>query len=287
MKKIKKSVYIILVITCLGIGISFPFLKQEYKEYEQKQPDESVVKEEEDPFLIALKAEKYFIESNLERYLSYSENKSISTSKIISDVNANLDKEMYIDVKKTNTSDENLMLVNKYYYLTEDYEPNDLVTLSAKYNTGLNSKMRKEAAEHFMEMADKALLDNITIKNASGYRSYKYQVNLYNNYVKRDGQEAADKYSARPGFSEHQTGLTTDINIINDSFEKTPAFKWLQENAYKYGFILRFPKEKEYMTGYKYESWHYRYVGVDAALQMYDENLTLEEYYAYYVQKNI
>lgn len=162
MKKIKKSVYIILVITCLGIGISFPFLKQEYKEYEQKQPDESVVKEEEDPFLIALKAEKYFIESNLERYLSYSENKSISTSKIISDVNANLDKEMYIDVKKTNTSDENLMLVNKYYYLTEDYEPNDLVTLSAKYNTGLNSKMRKEAAEHFMEMADKALLDNIT-----------------------------------------------------------------------------------------------------------------------------
>ncbi len=287
MKKIKKSVYIILVITCLGIGISFPFLKQEYKEYEQKQPDESVVKEEEDPFLIALKAEKYFIESNLERYLSYSENKSISTSKIISDVNANLDKEMYIDVKKTNTSDENLMLVNKYYYLTEDYEPNDLVTLSAKYNTGLNSKMRKEAAEHFMEMADKALLDNITIKNASGYRSYKYQVNLYNNYVKRDGQEAADKYSARPGFSEHQTGLTTDINIINDSFEKTPAFKWLQENAYKFGFILRFPKEKEYMTGYKYESWHYRYVGVDAALQMYDENLTLEEYYAYYVQKNI
>ena len=283
MSSVKKKVYILFVITCLGIGILFPFLKHEYKEYEEeKMINEPEV--EEDLFLISLRNEKYYVENNLERYLKYSENKSISTSKIISDVNANLDKEMYKDIEKTDISDEYLMLVNKYYYLTEDYEPNDLVTLDSAYNMGLNNKMRKEAAEKFMEMSNAALLDNITIKNASGYRSYQYQANLYTNYVKRDGVEAADKYSARPGHSEHQTGLTTDINIINDSFEKTPAFRWLQENAYKYGFILRFPKDKEYMTGYKYEPWHYRYVGVNVALQMYDEDLTLEEYYAYYVQ---
>jgi len=176
------------------------------------------------------------------------------------------------------------MLVNKYYYLTEDYEPDDLVTLTSKYNTGVNSKMRKEAANQFMKMSDAATLDNITIKNASGYRSYQYQVNLYNKYVERDGKKAADTYSARPGFSEHQTGLTSDINQIDNSFENTDAFKWLQDNAYKYGFILRFPKDKEDVTGYQYEPWHYRYVGEYVAEKMHDENLTLEEYYAYYVQ---
>jgi len=228
---------------------------------------------------------KYYIAKNLDRYLKYAEiNTDLVLSKIITDVNSNLDKTKYEDTEKTNTKDDNLMLVNKYYYLTEDYEPDDLITLTSKYNTGVNSKMRKEAAEQFMKMSDAATLDNITIKNASGYRSYNYQVNLYNKYVERDGKKAADTYSARPGFSEHQTGLTSDINQIDNSFENTYAFKWLQDNAYKYGFILRFPKDKEDVTGYQYEPWHYRYVGEYVAEKMHDENLTLEEYYAYYVQ---
>ena len=145
--------------------------------------------------------------------------------------------------------------------------------------------MRKEAAEAFMKMVDGAMLDNIILKNSSAYRSYDYQVNLYDKYVKRDGKEKADIYSARPGYSEHQTGLCADINTINSSFANTKEAKWLAKNAYKYGFILRFPKDKEDVTGYKYEPWHYRYVGIKVAKIIYEENLTLEEYYAYYIDK--
>lgn len=231
-----------------------------------------------------LKNEQYYIKNNLTRYLEYAKNTDLSPNKIITDVNSNLDKTKYEDTEKTNINDNYLMLVNKYYYLTEDYTPSDLITLTAKYNTGVNSKMRKVAADHFMEMSDAATLDNITIKNASGYRSYNYQEKLYNNYVERDGKKAADTYSARPGFSEHQTGLTSDINQIDNSFENTDAFRWLQKHAHEYGFILRFPKDKEDVTGYQYEPWHYRYVGIKAAKQIHDENLTLEEYYAYYIK---
>lgn len=287
-RKLKKIVYLLLFLFCFVLVFLF-FKLGRKSEVKEDSPNEEtktqeVVNPQEDPFVTALKKEKYYIEDYLERYLSYSQDKDISASVAIRNVNSNLDREMYTDTEQTDISVGNLMLVNKYYYLKEDFEPDDLVTLNAKYNSGANSKMRKEAAEHFMEMSDAALLDNISIKNASGYRSYTYQVGLYNRYVQRDGKEAADTYSARPGYSEHQTGLVSDINIVDDSFEKTPAFRWLQENAYKYGFILRFPKDKEYITGYKYESWHYRYVGVEVAKQMHEEDLTLEEYYAYYVR---
>ena len=229
--------------------------------------------------------EKYYIEKNKTRYLAYyNKNNDLSLNKIIINVNCNLDKTKYEDITKTDISKNNLMLVNKYYYLTENYVPNNLITLDEKYNKGINSKMQKEAAEAFMKMSDAALLDNIIIKNASAYRSFEYQVNLYNNYVEKDGKKAADTYSARPGFSEHQTGLVSDINQIDSGFETTDAFKWLDKNAYKYGFILRFPKDKEDITGYSYEPWHFRYVGTKEAKQIKKENLTLEEYYAYYIE---
>ena len=108
---------------------------------------------------------------------------------------------------------------------------------------------------------------------------------MYDRYVKRDGKKKADIYSARPGYSEHQTGLCTDINTVDSSFANTKEAKWLADNSYKYGFILRFPKGKEDITGYKYEPWHYRYVGEETAKIIYDEDLTLEEYYAYYIEK--
>lgn len=235
--------------------------------------------------LANLTKEKYYLNKNVARYLDYGNNKSLSAKKIISIVNSNADLKFYTNVKETNMKKNNLILVNKFYHLKNGYEPNDLTILSAKYNKGSNSSMRKEAAEAFMKMSDAALLDNIIIKNASAYRSYEYQVNLYNKYVKRDGKDQADIYSARPGYSEHQTGLCTDINIIDSSFDNTNEAKWLKENAYKYGFILRFPKDKEDITGYKYESWHYRYVGKKAAKIIKDDNITLEEYYAYYIEK--
>lgn len=240
----------------------------------------------EDSLENSFKNEKYYIANNLKRYLAYyEENKELSFGKIVSDVNANMDKTKYEDVRETDLNKGILILVNKYYYLPDGYNPSDLVTLTSKYNSGINSKMRKEAALAFMEMSDAATLDNVIIKNASAFRSYEYQVNLYEKYVEKDGKKAADTYSARPGFSEHQTGLALDINQIDSGFEATDAFKWLAKNAYKYGFIIRFPKDKEDITGYSYESWHWRYVGKKAAKIIKDEDITFEEYYAYYVEK--
>jgi D-alanyl-D-alanine carboxypeptidase len=114
---------------------------------------------------------------------------------------------------------------------------------------------------------------------SSGYRSYSYQENLYNNYVYQDGKEAADTYSARPGHSEHQTGLAFDLNTIDDSFAYTDEGKWVAQNCYKYGLILRYPEGKEKQTGYKYESWHLRYVGKELAEKLYNNGnwITLEE----------
>ena len=121
----------------------------------------------------------------------------------------------------------------------------------------------------------------------SPYRSYNTQNNLYERYAAQDGYDEADTYSARPGYSEHQTGLAFDVTSKSTTlgtFENTEEFKWMKNNAYKYGFILRYPKGKENITGYIYESWHYRYVGKDVAKYIYENDLTFEEYYEYYVK---
>ena len=235
--------------------------------------------------LASLVLEKYYINDNVARYLDYGNSHNVDSKKIISLVNSKADLGFYNESLDSNLNDNNLVLVNKFYHLKEDYTPTDLVTLGGQYNRGVNNKMRKEAAEALMKMVDAAKLDNIILYNASAFRSYDYQVNLYNRYIKRDGKEAADKYSARPGYSEHQTGLCSDLNNISDSFDGTDEAIWLKNNAYKYGFILRFPKGKEDITGYKYEPWHYRYVGLDAAKIIHDDDITLEEYYAYYIEK--
>lgn len=126
-----------------------------------------------------------------------------------------------------------------------------------------------------------AKLDGLNIYISSGFRSYATQKRVYNNYVKRDGIEGADRYSSRPGHSDHQTGLAFDLNTINDSFQYTAEAKWLSQNAYKYGFTIRFPKGREEETGYKYESWHFRYVGEDLATKLYNNGnwLSIEGYF--------
>ena len=234
--------------------------------------------------LADLVQEKYYIHDNVARYLDYGNSVDVDAKKVISMVNSKADLGFYSNTYDSNLNDGNLILVNKFYHLKEDYTPNDLINLSGQYNKGANSKMRKEAAEAFMKMVDAAKLENIILYNMSAFRSYDYQVNLYNKYIKRDGKAAADKYSARPGYSEHQSGLCSDLNNISDSFDGSDEAIWLKNNAYKYGFILRFPKGKEDITGYKYEPWHYRYVGLEAAKIIYEDDITLEEYYAYYIE---
>lgn len=159
---------------------------------------------------------------------------------------------------------DGILIVNKTY------------PLPSSYNPGVNSEA--QAALNKMFAAAKAE-KNLKMWVCSGFRSYTVQKNLYNSYVRRDGAENADRYSARPGHSEHQTGFAFDINYADDRFKGTPEASWLAENAYKYGFILRYPEGKEQITGYMFEPWHYRYVGVENAAKIYASGLTLEEYF--------
>lgn len=232
--------------------------------------------------------EKYFIINYLDRYLNYYDsNKDLEYKEIITRVNSNLDYEFYVDSSESDISKGMYTLVNKYNYLKQDYIPENLVSVTGIYARD-SAKLVKVAYDNFVKMADAAREEDLTIKVTTGYRSYSFQSTLYNNYVKADGVKNADTYSARPGFSEHQLGYSADLtnakNVSFDNFENTKEYKWLQDNAYKYGFIMRFPKGKEYITGYQFESWHYRYVGEKIAIYIHENDITYEEYYAYYLR---
>lgn len=224
----------------------------------------------------------YFKEDNLERYFNYyKDNSDMDYTDIITYVNIGLDNEHYTNVIDVDKQDDILVLVNKYHKLSSDYVPSDLEILSSKYAVG-TQKLRKEAKDKFMEMCDAAKEDGINIKAGSTYRSYSYQQGLYNRYVNRDGKKEADRYSARAGYSEHQTGLAIDILNGKNEFidEDNKEYDWLVNNCYKFGYILRYTKEDEDITGYQFESWHFRYVGTDVAMVIKDTGLTYDEYMA-------
>jgi len=162
-----------------------------------------------------------------------------------------------------------ILLVNKQNPLPSDYAPG----------------VDPEAKNAFEEMRAEALKSEIDLIAFSTFRDFNRQTELYEGYVAKDGQEKADRYSARPGFSEHQTGLAFDIgesskeeHWASASFGDTEAGKWVAANAHRYGFILRYPEGKEQLTGYMHESWHFRYVGNDVAKEIYEADITLEEY---------
>ena len=177
-----------------------------------------------------------------------------------------------------------LMIVNKEYGLSEEYKPNDLTKVEhCDFSVGSDEchQLKKEPAEAIEEMFAAAREDGYEIIMRTGYRSYGYQAALYESYKEKDGEEAADKYSARPGSSEHQSGLCCDVGIEGkdlNAFEGTGEAKWIADNSWKYGFVVRYPQDKEDITGYMYEAWHIRYVGKEAAKYMHEKNLTLEEY---------
>ncbi len=155
-----------------------------------------------------------------------------------------------------------ILIVNKTYALPADYNPGIDPTAQSALN----------------QMISSAGADGVSLWIASGFRSYDKQKTLYNNYVARDGKTEADRYSARPGHSEHQTGLAFDLNSLEQSFGETKEGKWIAANCWKYGFILRYPQNKENETGYMYEPWHVRYVGKDVAKDVHNSGLCLEEY---------
>lgn len=157
---------------------------------------------------------------------------------------------------------QGILIANKTYGLPEDYNP------------GLDS----ETESAFNTLSEAAANQGLDIYLSSGFRSYETQARIYGSYVDSYGKESADTFSARPGYSEHQTGLAIDVNTIDDSFAGTPEAEWLAKHAYEYGFIIRYPKGKESITGYKYEPWHIRYLGVEKATEVYNSGLTLEEF---------
>lgn len=175
-----------------------------------------------------------------------------------------------------------LVLVNKTYQLPEQYKPAHLVAMPDKYSTGELKELQQPAMEAFVQMCDAARKDGHWLHNRSAYRTHAIQQMLYNRNVAKYGAQKAALYSARPRHSEHQTGLAVDINKVALDFEKTPAFAWLQENAHKFGFIMRYPRGKEAITGYEYEPWHYRYVGKEAATFIHKHHLVFEEYIQYF-----
>lgn len=180
------------------------------------------------------------------------------------------------------------VLVNKSYSLNEDDAPDDLVLVDVP--TVLESveirQMRQVAADALKEMFSAAEEEGIILHARSGYRSYQTQVQLFNNYVENHGEEAANRYSARPGESEHQTGLAMDVTSESVNYQLTEAFGeteegiWVKENAHDYGFIIRYPEGKEAITGYIFEPWHLRFLGKELATDVYESGLTYEEYLA-------
>ncbi|HAF60089.1 MAG TPA: D-alanyl-D-alanine carboxypeptidase family protein [Bacillota bacterium] len=184
-----------------------------------------------------------------------------------------------------------LILINKQNPVDKDYKPEDLVPIE-KYYAADRSKaaryMRKEAAQQFYKLVEAAAEEGYELVMTTAYRSYDFQQILWNNYVANEGEAAASRFSARPGQSEHQSGLAVDVSSpsvdysLTETFCKTEEGIWLAQNAHRFGFIIRFPEGKESITGYLYEPWHIRYVGEPVATEIYAKDLTLEEYLELY-----
>lgn len=215
----------------------------------------------------------------LDRYLAWREAHPEDTPEnAVFSVNADRDLAFYSAVSETVDPAGTVVLVNKHYALPANYVP-ELEALGYGYGSG---SLRPEAAQAFRAMADAARAEGVSLRSVSAYRSYGSQKITYNNYLKKYKRSVVDNFSARPGHSEHQTGLALDINVASSKahFENTKAFAWLKAHCAEYGFILRYDKGKEAVTGYRFEPWHYRYVGVDAAKACMEQGLCYEEYLA-------
>nr|WP_204542614.1 M15 family metallopeptidase [Peribacillus deserti] len=239
-----------------------PFMKKNKEEQEEKQSKSKTDQKQED---LQASSEMTIPEG------SYNVTKELNGKNVIQNSN-NL-----------------LILVNKEFTLPRDYAPADLVkpnvNFSFRESDEEKSFLRQEAAKALEDMFQAALADGIELYAVSGYRSYQRQELLFEAEIQQVGREKAVQAVAYPGTSEHQTGLSMDISskssdlLLTESFESVPEGIWLAENAYKFGYILRYPKGQENSTGYQYEPWHYRYVGKETAKNLHEKNYTLEQYF--------
>lgn len=313
--KVKKQVWIFFIILLFliigvyaGLKIREDYLYKQTTEYKlleigytkeeiellNEKTSEKVIEQllasSKNNVLLDIIKEPFYLKKYLERYLNfYQKNTSYTTKDIVTYVNTNNDYAYYDHDIDTDTSKDYLLLVNKYYHLSNDYVPTDLVSISNKYYYGENHKIRKTAYDAFIDMWNAAYNEGIYLIINSSYRTYESQMNVYDDYKNSRGTTYADSIAARPGYSEHQTGLALDIfskdYTTASTFKGSNAHVWLQNNAYRFGFIERYQEGKEKITGFAAESWHYRYVGVDAATYIHDNNITFDEYYAYFIEK--
>lgn len=303
--EVKRAIVLIIAVVLVVVGIKIfqnrdttlkDLQNKGYTENEinillntlSKEEIKNVIESEYNGDLPKFLDSKYYIHDNLQKYLDFckDENNSRKFSNtcnskniadIISIINTNAYIEWYTNTKEV-TNLSNTMLVNKHNYLPADYAPSDIQNIRTMYAYDGHS-IKEEVYDQFIKMWSSANKEGLSLIINSSYRTFEDQERIY--------AINSDDYASKPGFSEHQTGLALDIvtpGSIGNDFENTEEFKWLKNNAHKYGFILRYPKEKEHITGYSYESWHYRYLGIDLATKVYNSNLSYEEYYAYYCE---
>ena len=220
---------------------------------------------------------------NYDRYVDYSNETGEDNETTVLAVNLDMDKEDYSDpliISDFSTD----MLVNKHRSLTEDYEPDDLVSIDSEYAADDTQAGARIAVNAFISMYKAAKDEGLDLVINSSYRSYQDQVDICDTYRELYGENYVQNYVAQPGFSEHQTGLSFDIGSRNSNiFAESDEYTWVQENAHKYGFIQRFPEEYEAITGFRAEPWHYRYVGKKIATYIYEHDISFEEYYVIFL----
>jgi len=286
---------VIVILFAAVILVLLPFSVPVYANY-------SIVKDSFDAFdfdeymdIIAEMAKTeehpHYLAENSQRYKAYQEsNPNIPFDKVIAYVNVNIDLGHYEEIVTVADPDKITVLVNKNFALPSEWEPDDFVDI------GGGHLMRREAAEMFNNMRDAMREANMNLTVVVTYRSYARQRNHYNNAVARNGRANAEAGFARAGHSEHQTGLAIDVLhkghdgglMMHQGFEGSRQIKWLIDNAYEFGFILRFPEGYRNLSGFIYEPWHWRYVGIPVATAMHNEGIKLyEEFYGRYLAQGV
>ena len=312
----KQAYYLLAVIVFLVVGVILGI--NFYNDFKYKQTNEykltskgysledtnilldklsensisSLINQDKNDTIVDLVKEKYFLEKNLDRYLAYiEEEEEDNLTDVVAIVNVNADHKWYEEELETDTSLNEQMIVNKFYALSEDYTPENLVSIPLDYSYGTEgeNQLIEYAYDKFLDLWQAAHDEGFYLMVTSSYRDYASQKEIYDYRKATQGERKADETAARPGHSEHQTGLVVDMTSTTEpsatDFSESEAYKWLKEHAHEFGFIERYPADKEYLTGYSPESWHWRYVGIEAATVMHEENITYDEYYAFYLTK--
>ena len=241
-----------------------------------------------DKNIVKFMNEKYFIYKNLSKYLEYKkDNKLESYTNIVTIINTEANIDWFDNTKETDISKKELMLVNRLYGLSKDYEPDDIIDVPSQYAyTGV--KISNSIMDNIVALIDAASDEGYTFVLADGYRSYSEQESIFERYKNAYGYSEADRIAARAGHSEYQTGISFTIVPLYKEYDKPKEsleYKWLSDNAYRYGFIFRFPEDKTDITGFEASTWRLRYVGNEAANIIKSENICFEEYYAYFVDR--